>query len=119
MGWDAFAEKPDTTEDYQFTAEELAPFREAAARVKAKATYADGLLEQGGLDVSISGEMLKQATGQSVYDILPWEPEMVRTIAASANWDFEVDASETQFYWSAREFLDTCAKLGYGIRFSW
>jgi ribonucleotide reductase beta subunit family protein with ferritin-like domain len=127
MGWDAYADLPDPRnplEDGDLAEREkelercLVEFRKAAERVVAEAGSVDGNLSTGGLDVSTCAYMLEQATNQSAYDE-GWSPEKVQLLAKEADWSFAFDTDRKWAYFSALEFLNTCARLGKGIRFSW
>lgn len=124
MGWDAYSEPFNTvwgfedkfddgtkTGDREWDEVVDKLFKEGVRPI-------DGLLRHGGLDVSTCGRMLEQATGESVYRD-PWPPEKVKELAAKANWDFPIDEPERWAWHSAKAFLEHCAKLGRGIRFSW
>ncbi len=122
MGWDAFAEpvKNDWNKDGKITdIRKRRVFKKASNEVAKKADTVDWLLEKGGLDVSTCGQMLEKATGQGVYDENGWSKDKVKELNKSACWDFQVDKEDAWAYWSARYFLEACAKLGLRIRFSY
>jgi hypothetical protein len=49
-----------------------------------------------------------------------WDADLVKELAARANWSFPVKNGETEaFKESAKAFLETSAALGFGIWFSW
>lgn len=85
-------------------------------------TYMAGGLTDGVLSLSGCRDALAKATGKSVWDE-PWTPEQVREYCEKANWNFkptkEDDYSDITYYWNAFIFLETCARLGLSIRFSW
>lgn len=126
MGWDAFSE-PFTPGTWGLSkddpnAEGVKPGDRAwdscVAELRATGVDAiDGLLYHGGLDCSICGRMLQKATGLSMYGD-SWTPEVVHNFAEIADWSFTVDPDEEWAKASARAFLNHCAKLGKGIRFS-
>lgn len=94
-------------------------FEDIAEEVKTMCGTVDGHLHLGGLDVSRCGEMLSYATGQSVYDERGWPADFVRNLNERANWEFPIDENDGWAYWSAKKFLETCAKEGLSITFSW
>lgn len=125
MGWDAYAKPVDN--DWKkdgriVNRRQRRVFKEASKEVYEKAGTVDWLLDKGGLDVSTCGEMLAQATGQSVYDENGWNKKRVKELSRTADWSFidhPVDIEDLWAYWSAKKFLEACAKLGLGIRFSY
>jgi len=49
-----------------------------------------------------------------------WTAEEVKYICENANWKFRPkEEREKCAYWTSRLFLETCAKAGIGISFSW
>lgn len=124
MGWDAFSTAKYNWDKERFV--DPAHGRAFKAAVKFVTVtvdvYVDSGLKRGLLDLSGCGEMLKRATGESVYGP-PWSPDLVRTLNERADWNFTPQdkylESDICHYWSAFIFLDTCARLGLGIRFSW
>ena len=125
MGWDAYSEPFNTvwgfednlpngtkTGDREWDEVVDKLFKEGVRPI-------DGLLRHGGLDVSICGHMLELATHTSVYEPIYWSPEKVQELARTANWNFPIMDTEIWARESARAFLEHCAKLGRGIRFSW
>lgn len=87
-------------------------------------TYIAGGLTDGVLSLSGCRDALHKATGQSVWD--EWTAEQVREYCAKANWNFKPprdgksdEDSDIIYYWNAFIFLETCARLGLSIRFSW
>lgn len=121
MGWDAFSEPFATVWGFNAKPGEQEGDRawdDAVKELRDKGLMMDGLLKHGGLDVSTCGKMLERATGCSVYGE-PWTPEIVKVLAETAEWDFEVDPRHEWAKESARVFLTHCAKLGRGVSFSW
>jgi hypothetical protein len=125
MGWDAFATKnklvikENGKHDYRIiNPEHRRLFKNASNYVKRKAKVVDWLLEHGGLDCSICGEMFQEATGRDHYGPNCTKKE-VQKLNRYANWDFEYSEKDAWAYWSARKFLETCAKCNLSIRFSW
>lgn len=112
MGWDAFSDSFDLEHP-------PVEFVQASEKVKTEAGSADWLLAKGGLDVSTCGEMLEKATHESVYDEDGWPANKVQRLAQEADWAFPVDTKDKWAYLSALEFLNTCSRLGVGVRFSW
>lgn len=133
MGWDAFATGTGGVGVDRLAGEVpgLAPaFKAAADGVRLQVGAVDGLLKDGGLDCSICAQALELATGRDCWDENGWSAADVRRLAAAANWDFpaEAVARGASRNWadaapwakaSARAFLETCAALGLGIRFTW
>jgi hypothetical protein len=119
MGWDAYSEHGEFQGKWPHKSK--AAFAAASRRVKRKAGSVDWLLERGGLDVSNCAYALENATGESAWDQDGWEAKKVKRLAKSAQWPAleDVDKSEWWAILSAREFLETCAKLGLRIDFSW
>lgn len=113
MGWDAYSDVYDWKKPHP-------EFVRAAQKVHAEAGGVDGLLSHGGLDVSTCASMLEKALPQaSVYDEEGWDAEKVQRLAQEADWTFPVDVKDKWAYLSALEFLNTCSRLGLGVRFSW
>jgi hypothetical protein len=121
MGWDAYAEHGTHRGKGKWPAKSRAAFKRASDRVKKKAGSVDGYLADGGLDVSTCATELEKATGCSPWDPDGWEAKKVKRLAESARWPDlkEVDKETLWAVLSAREFLETCAKLGLRIDFSW
>lgn len=63
--------------------------------------------------------MIERATGRSVWDERDWDKEFLIKVNKQANWEFEYQQEEAWAYWSAKKFLETCAKAGLSISFSW
>lgn len=132
MGWDAYAEPVERLWEWRDGRNGLRDprmdqvFAAAAERVTAATGTCDWMLPQAGLDVSLCADELSRATGEDVYPDGPhiqgkfdWTPGTVRRLAAEARW---VEPEDSKLLWafhSAREFLNTCAELGLGVRFSW
>ena len=132
MGWDAFATKggKDLERDWHLGENDAKrpeildkglarAFRKAAKMATEKAGLHDWLLPIGGLDCSGAAEMLERV------GIDAWGNNLsaaeVGAINEAADWGFlfHVNEGELGYYWSARMFLETCAKNNLGIRFSW
>lgn len=121
MGWDAFVERPDGTTAMLHDDDGFLPhpaFLVEVEKIRAKGLSVDGLLKFGGLDVSTCAQMLKRATKLDPWTPL-WTAETVKAAAAKAKWTFRVSPDEEWARESARAFLETAAKLGLAIRFSW
>jgi hypothetical protein len=127
MGWDAYADPLKTVwgfeDGYVIGTRTGDPEFDVAVQRARAATLAaggdgtvDGLLMHGGLDVSTCGRMLSAATGRDVYE--DWSPELVQELARTADWSIDSDGSEWAKQ-SAKAFLERCAELGRGIRFSY
>lgn len=117
MGWDAhaitkFGNPASRCRRYKKA------FQAAAEQLKAEGHIVDVYLSSCGLDVSDCGNMLEKATNCSVYDELGWSPELTKKINDSANWQFDVSLDDQWAYLSAKTFLNLCAKLNLGIKFS-
>ena len=110
MGWDGYA---NNTRGHKLT------FKAAAQRVKEAAGSVDFGLHDGWLDCSACAMALEQATGASCWDEDGWSADKVRRLAAEARWPDEILDDDKWAVLSAREFLETCAKIGTGIHFSW
>ncbi len=126
MGWDANASvKIKRDENFKLlNANELLnpeyaeAFKQASKQARKETGSVDALLRLGGLDCSTCAKMLEKATGESVY-VEEWSASKVKTLSKSANWGFKCDDSKAWAYWSARLFLETCAKFNLSIQFSW
>lgn len=121
MGWDAYAEPLKAQWGLETEGDpEFAPAVEAARkdRFDSRNPIIDGLLRQGALDCSACASMMEKATGRSCWSD-PWSPEIVKALAASARWDFPIADHDVWAMRSAKAFLERCAELGRGIRFSW
>jgi hypothetical protein len=116
MGWDAYARVPKRGEKRKSV---LAAFAEAANRVQHDVGTCDGLLGEGGLDISDCGAALEEATGYSVRVEDGWSAQFVRQVAVEACWDEVADDFQPWAVESARSFLSVCADSFIGIDFSW
>ena len=94
-------------------------FKNAELYVKRKAGSVDGCLRMAGLDCSACAKMLEKATNRSAWDESEWSNDFVKKINLDANWDFEYENEQAWAYWSAKKFLETCAKANLSISFSW
>lgn len=121
MGWDAYAEHGEYRGKGKWPRKSRDAFKRAAARVQKKAGSVDWLLDKGGLDVSTCAYVLQEATGASAWDQDGWEAKKVQRLAKSAKWPAirEVAQDHRWAVLSAREFLETCAKLNLRVDFSW
>lgn len=120
MGWDAqSAAKVDWGAKKLQDPTLAKMFIEAHKYVRRKTGSVDGDLMLGGLDCSACADMLVEATGVDVYSENPWSRAFVKTTNEKADWDFEYDKSSAWAYWSARKFLETCAKANLSIRFTY
>ena len=117
MGWDAYSSVDKLKGDTKAKAKKA--FIEAHKRVLKKCGEVDFYLHDGALDVSWSGHMLSQATNEPVYVDKPWDIEKVHKLRNKANWNFEYEKEQEWAYWSAREFLNVCAKYNLSITFSY
>jgi hypothetical protein len=90
-------------------------FEAAETRVKELADVADMFLGMGQLRTDTTRDMLGRAVRLDLNRIDSWHPGYVRALSKHTSWDFEVPVNELWAYWSARLFLETCAKWGYGI----
>ncbi|MCZ4244968.1 hypothetical protein [Pedobacter punctiformis] len=123
MGWDAYC-TPQLAANNQ-------EFKEASKRVLHYCSSADGGLSKGSLGLSDSARMLEKAfekTGEDTIGFFfhPYQddevtPEQVKILSQRLNWNFykEIRYEQRWAYWSAKEFIETCALLGLGIRFSY
>jgi hypothetical protein len=110
MGWDAISSVGNNKAI-------IAKFKEAEKLTISMAGCADANLCLGSLGCKICGEMLTIATGESVY--MYWSESKVKKLNSKANWDFNYNKDEEWAYWSARYFLEVCAKHELSISFSW
>ncbi|HNG68581.1 MAG TPA: hypothetical protein PLP63_06535 [Saprospiraceae bacterium] len=94
-------------------------FYNAINEIQQKAGTADGSLIHGGLDCSNCADMIEKATLRSCYDSNGWSAEEVKKINESADWNFEYNQEDAWAYWSAKKFLELCAKNNLSIKFSW
>ena len=118
MGWDAFANiERDWDKKIVKVSAINKEFKKASKYVQKKTGAVDWLLTMGGLDVSTCGNMLERATNESVYK--DWDAELVQKLNKSAYWGFEYDKAESWAYYSAKKFLEICAKFDLSIRFSY
>ena len=128
MGWDADAEPIELEEIKNKSgkwkglriknAKAHRVFEKAADDVIKEAGSVDGYLHIGGLDCSTCGEMLERMTGHSVYDEKGWPAGLVQELCENAK-GLKVKKSELWAYLSAKRFLECCARLSLGVRFSW
>lgn len=122
MGWDAFAQPFTPRFEHTLPHGEIEgdpEFRDVAREISSRFGTVDGFLQHGGLDCHICGEMLERATAQSMYTSGGLSADVVRDLAARANWSFDVSSENVWAKESARAFLARCAELGRGIVFSW
>ena len=130
MGWSATASP--ITRLYQWRhgrdgiaePEIEAAFVRASEEVIAQAGTVDGMLCRGGLHFRGAGDFLAKATGESVYpnDDEGWSPMLVLVLAETVGeheWPEPDKAEDLWLLLSARKFLEACAALGLGIKFSW
>lgn len=110
MGWDAVANN---------TRGHKRKFKEVAQRVQATAGAMDMGLSSGWLDCSACAYALQDATGESCWDAAGWNAKKVKRLASEARWPDSVPDEKKWAVLSARAFLETCAKIGTGIHFSW
>lgn len=118
MGWDAFTKRADGSSAMDFD-RGVPAFVAAAEAIKAEGIVIDGLLPNGGLDVSTCAQALERATGRDCWDEAGWSVETVRELALTARWDFDWPPTDEWARHSARAFLETAAALGLGVEFSW
>ena len=119
MGWDAHSSAEKNWQKRKLADSKInRMFKNAEAYVKKKASSVDWYLHLAGLDCSSCAKMLEQATGESCWED-GWSEEKVKELAAKANWNFEFEKEKDWAYWSAKKFLETCAKANLSITFSW
>lgn len=120
MGWDAHSSaKVNWKENRLRNANLNRLFINAHGYVKRKTGGVDGFLSIGSLDVDDCALMLEKATGKSCWDEKGWSKKEVKEIYKKADWDFEYKINEAWAYWSAKKFLEVCAKSNLSIRFSY
>jgi len=125
MGWDAYAINAIDETIYtelsrhnpKFSRHRQA-FLLAAKRVTSVTGSCDADLSGGALDCSNCAYMLQEATNRSCWSETPWSVDEVQTLSTEANWDFKVRREDLWAYYSAKVFLETCAELKLGIKFS-
>lgn len=127
MGWDAYATKKNgetlkwtTRSPYRIMhhPKYRKEFEQARDEVLSSAGTVDWMLPIGGLDCSACAEMIEKATSETCWTETPWPPERVRLLNGDAYWGFDYTEDEAWAYHSAKQFLQTCATLGLGIKFS-
>lgn len=118
MGWDAFT-KIERGENKLINDQLDIAFKNAASFVKKKTGRVDPELHLGMLDNSCCAHFLYKATGVSVYDQEGWSINKVHLIRKKANWNFEFDKEFSWAYWSAKKFLEVCARKNLAIYFSY
>ena len=123
MGWDAFAMQRGKHLERDWPMRRIKKrrfrraFTKASERTHDRTGQVDWMLQIGGLDCSPCAEALEAATGMDAWgDDLT--VRQIQQYATGARWDFE-ENFEPWAYWSAREFLETCARLRLGMHFSW
>jgi len=126
MGWDAFATRDGELIKVDWARDQIVDetlriaFESAAESVKEKAEWVDGLLPLGGLDLSGCGEAIN-----AMSDLEAWSDgataEEIRELVFSDSWEYAVRPHHITLYewWSARKFLEVCARYGLGVRFNW
>lgn len=120
MGWDAHSTAKADWEHHKLTDPTIDKmFKNAEMYVRRKAGTVDANLRMAGLDCSNCAHMIEKATGRTAWDYKKWPKKLVKEISKNANWDFEYEKDEAWAYWSAKKFLETCAKAGLSISFSW
>lgn len=120
MGWDAHTNAEKDWDKKQLKNPKIDKmFLEADEYVKNKTGTVDFYLRMAGLDVSTCGKMLETATGMSVYDERGWDSDFVQKLNKKANWNFPYEKEDAWAYYSAKKFLQACAKSGLSITFSW
>lgn len=123
MGWDASADAKKiynkNNNRYQLSnKKQRFAFKEAFEFVKSEAGQVDGFLDMGGLDCSACAKMLEQATGRSCFGD-GWKSDEIQQIYEMSNWDFHFDKEKAWAYWSARKFLELCAKFKLAVTFNY
>lgn len=120
MGWDAHSSaKKDWAVNKLKDPDINRLFKNAEAYVIRKSGRVDWYLRMGGLDCSACADMIEKATGRSPYVKNGWGKDLVKAINKTANWDFKYEPDEAWAYWSAKKFLEICAKANLSISFSW
>ena len=128
MGWDAFAVrvrgKKELGRSYArsyLTDPKLRPlFIAAEAEVKRLASTCDGFLRYAALDCSACAYEFERCTGQTAWAKNGYTPEQVKQMADESLWTTEsCDPDNLWAFYSVKMFIQTCAKAGLGVRFSW
>jgi len=139
MGWDASAFHPNHEmilekdwENNRLLDQTMNKhFQDACSVVKEHAPYHDPMLPLAGLDYSRCSLILTYATNQQCMKNIEWSAKKVKKVATTANWNFNLTDFHNKYkrshndtnnfdtyFWSTRIFLETCAKLNLGIRFT-
>jgi hypothetical protein len=119
MGWDAHSSAEKDWKKKRLVDKGMRKaFNNADKFVKSKTGTVDWYLHMAGLDCSSCAEMLQKATGRDCWGE-DWKSEKIEKINESANWDFEYSTDEAWAYWSAKKFLELCAKFKLSVEFSW
>ena len=124
MGWDAYAVNGIGQsilselgrENPQFNKYKKA-FAIVSRQVNLVANGVDAFLSSGALDCSECAYMLQEATNISCWG-RDLSIDDVQTLRTEANWDFEFEPERAWAYYSAKAFLETCAEMRLGIKFS-
>ena len=119
MGWDAHTNAKKNWDKHQLSnKEQRVAFKEAFEYVKSEAGQVDWYLDMAGLDCSACAEMLEKATGKDCWGD-DWKSNDIQSIYENSNWDFEFSKEDAWAYWSAKKFLELCAKFKFTVTFSW
>ena len=62
--------------------------------------------------------MLEKATGLDCWGD-DWQADKIQSINEKSNWDFEYSKEDAWAYWSAKKFLELCARFKLTVIFSW
>lgn len=118
MGWDALSSLCYN----KGTEKQMKVFKDISKEVKDLTGCVDGLLQDGGLDISDSGEALEKITGNYVWSEYGYSKAEVQLFWSRNKhlWEPENRINQDDYYyWSALGFLKACAELNLSISFSW
>lgn len=125
MGWDAYSVNGIgesiclgiSKKDPKFNKHKK-EFAIVSRQVNLVANGVDALLADGALDCTDCARMIEKACDVTCWTETPWTANYVQMLFLKSNWDFEFDEKKSWAYYSAKAFLETCAKLRLGITFS-
>ncbi len=119
MGWDAHTNAKINWNKRQLSnKEQRIAFKEAFDFVKLEAGQVDGYLDMAGLDCSACAKMLEKATGRDCWGN-DWKSNEIQSILEKSNFYFEFSKEDAWAYWSAKKFIELCAKFKLTVTFSW
>ncbi len=114
MGWDCFAFGPQGGDIKDKKVKDA--FRSAIRCVLRKCEYHDIHVSSNFvvLDVSDTGRMITKA------GVNAWDAGKIKRVRdLKFDWDFPYTKEQAPYYWSARKFMEVCAKYDLTIKSSW